>query len=626
MFNSHAYKAALAAGLILIGSIGMFAEDKKKEKESAPAKPAVTKPQPAAKAAPATDAHHSAPPSGATHNFPSAPPSGATHNVPSAPPSGATHNFPSAPPSGATHNVPSAPPSGATHNVPSAPTFGTTHIIPGMKDSAPTSGATQSIPGMKDSAPTSGATHGTPGMKDGAPTSGATHGIPDIKVPSPGTHSAASPTTPNVAPTHPGMNIGTHGATAPATPFGEKHGGKPSMPHSMMNTGIHGTTAPVGAHVQTFKNGNAFQRRPDGHISDVHDARHGMDIHHGLNGGRRVLVVRADHSRVFAEHGRRAFIERPYSFRGHDFARRNYYYHGKTYASYYRGFRFRGLDFHVYAPARYYPVSYYGWAYHPWARPVIYAWGPPAPWASYYGFYFAPYRSYPTASAWLTDYMIREDLAAAYEAGRDSATLAPEEQAGRAPVMTPEVKQMIAEEVRSQIALENAEAQQNAANQEIDPASSSIARTLADGRPHVFLVGSPLDVVDESGGECALSEGDALQMAFPPEPTATTADMVVLASKGRTECSKSATVSVALADIQEMQNHMREAIDRGMGELRDKQGKGGLPAAPVSARSEPVSSGFAEVAPPPDPNDLAAIDQQMRSADQTEQDVTAQGK
>ena len=57
---------------------------------------------------------------------------------------------------------------------------------------------------------------------------------------------------------------------------------------------------------------------------------------------------------------------------------------------------------------------------------------------------------------------------------------------------------MIADEVKAQIALKNDEARRDAGNQDVDPASSSIARVLADNNPHVFVAGA-LDVVDASG-------------------------------------------------------------------------------------------------------------------------------
>ena len=368
-------------------------------------------------------------------------------------------------------------------------------------------------------------------------------------------------------------------------------------------------------------------RRPDGRITDVHDARRGMDIHHGPDGRiARVSVMRADHSRVVVMRGRAGFVERPYSFRGHDFARRTYAYHGRVYDRFYRGYLFHGISIQVYAPARYYSVGFYGWAYHPWGRPIVYAWGwGPSPWYGYYGYYFTPYPMYPSASLWLTDYMISNDLQAAYEAGQQSAMSNPGPQAGDASfAMTPQVKQMIADEVQNQIALENAEAQQNAQNQDPDPASSGIARMLGDGGTHVFVVGAPLDLVDSSGAECSLSEGDALQLASPPAPTDQAASLIVLSSKSSQECARTSTVTVALDDLQEMQNHMRETIDRGMEQLQQQQGKGGLPAAPPAATTAPTNTAFAQLAPPPDPNSANDINQQLNAADQSEKDVTAQ--
>ena len=49
--------------------------------------------------------------------------------------------------------------------------------------------------------------------------------------------------------------------------------------------------------------GAVIHTRADGSRAEFHDARRGMDIHYGLNGNRRVVAERADHSRVFAERG-----------------------------------------------------------------------------------------------------------------------------------------------------------------------------------------------------------------------------------------------------------------------------------------------------------------------------------
>ena len=327
-----------------------------------------------------------------------------------------------------------------------------------------------------------------------------------------------------------------------------------------------------------------------------------MDVHHNLNGSRRVSVERADHSRIVAERGRAGYVQRPYMYRGHEFARRTYFYHGRAYERYYRGYSYHGVFINVYAPFRYYPVGFYGWAYNPWAVPVVYPWGWAAtPWFGFYSFYFTPYPVYATPALWLTDYLLAANLTAAYEAQQAAQAQAA---AGQAPegavALTPDVKQAIADEVKAQIALENAEAQQNARNQDIDPASSGIGRMLADGQAHVFVVGSALDVVDASGSECALSDGDVLKMVMPPPPSATDVNLMVLATKGGLECRRSAMVTISFADLQDMQNHMRETIDQGLQELQEKQGKSGLPPAPPSAMAPPVNTAFAQDAPPPD--------------------------
>jgi hypothetical protein len=61
-------------------------------------------------------------------------------------------------------------------------------------------------------------------------------------------------------------------------------------------------------------------------------------------------------------------------------------------------------------------------------------------------------------------------------------------------------------------------------------------------------------------------------------------------------------VEVALADLQEMQNHMRETIDQGMANTS------------VGAKAATVTPPFAAAAPPPDPNAAKEIEQQKAIA------------
>jgi hypothetical protein len=358
----------------------------------------------------------------------------------------------------------------------------------------------------------------------------------------------------------------------------------------------------------------------------VHNVRRGTDIHQGLNGGQRATSIRPDHGRTFYQKGRPGYVQRPFKFRDHEYGRRTYSYHGHNYDHFYRGYRYHGVDVDVYAPSGYYAPAYYGWAYNPWAAPVHYGWGWGGhPWFHHYGYFFSPYRVYPSAAFWLTDYMLANDLQSAYAAQQDAGEVNgdPTAAGGAAP-LTPDVKQAIADEVRNQLALENQEAQQNAQQQDADPGSSGIGRTIGDvanGHPHVFVVGTALDVVDGSGMECSLSDGDALMMRNAPAADATAADVVVMASKGGQECPKAGTVSVNLDDLQEMQNHMRESIDQGLQQLKTDQGKGGLPTIPVTTQVAPAM--YTTVAPPPDPNVAGQIQQEGQMVDQAQNEVTS---
>ena len=438
------------------------------------------------------------------------------------------------------------------------------------------------------------------------------------------TTSGSHPTTttaPRTTTTGGSRTTTTGGTRTGAGPTGGSH---PAATAS--HTPIKSGPAPKGSTEHVTKSGSAVRTRPGGKGSDVHDSKRGMDTHNNLGGGRRVSVQRHDGSRVVAERGRRGYVERGYSYHGHDFGRRSYYYHGHEYNRFYRGYGYRGLMLNVYAPGFYYGAGFYGWAYNPWAAPIAFGWGWGGnPWFGFYGGYFQPYAVYPSAAFWLTDYIISQDLQAAYaahqEAAEEAGTPPP---AGGQPALTPEVKQMIADEVKNQLALESQEATQNAASQDVDPGSSGIARLLSDGRPHVFVAGGNLDVTDASGQECVVSDGDTLQMRTAPATDATTANLVVLSSKGTPECQISLTVSVQLTDLQEMQNHMRETIDQGLKDLQDKQGTGGLPAAPPSAQAPPAAAQYAAVAPPPEANLAADIQQTDQQSDQSEKEVQAE--
>jgi hypothetical protein len=373
---------------------------------------------------------------------------------------------------------------------------------------------------------------------------------------------------------------------------------------------------PNGANIKTLSGGRSVVTRPGGRVASYSNPSRGVYFHNNLHGGFHGAVWNANHGGVYFAHGRPGFVQRPYFWHGGAFGFRSYYWHGHPFYGYYHGWGWRGGFFNVYAPGFFFAPAFYGWAYNPWYHPIAWGWGWGGnPWYGYYGGWWNPYPTYAAPAFWLTDYLIAQNLEAAYAAHQEGG----EEIAagGGEAVLTPEVKDAIAEEVRAQIALENQEAQQTAQGQTIDPGSSGIGRMMTDGKHHIFVVNSALDVVDAgSGAECALSDGDVLQLAAPPAGDATSADLVVLASKGGNECGKTATVTVNFSDLQEMQNSMRQNLDNGLKELQAKQGQGGIPQAPASAMAAPTQAPYAAVAPPPDPNDAQQIQQQEQQAQQ----------
>ena len=280
---------------------------------------------------------------------------------------------------------------------------------------------------------------------------------------------------------------------------------------------------------------------------------------------------------------------------------------------------------------------YWGWG-----------WGG-APWYGYYGGYFAPYPSYPSAAFWLTDYLIAANLQAAYaaqaaanaaaangaaaNAGANSGDQQADANAGGgdapaassgAVTLTPEVKAAIAEEVKAQLAAEQAAAAQPAAaggqaggqsagSAQPQQASEEVPPALDPAR-RTFVVDTDLTVASD-GQECTLTGGDVITRVTdtPDDDRKVT---VSVASSKKADCAPGKQVAVAVDDLQEMHNHFQEQLDNGMKEMAAKQGTGGLPKAPdTSTKASDVPP------PPPDASAAKALEDQQAAADQTEAQV-----
>ncbi|PYX05766.1 MAG: hypothetical protein DMG88_20400 [Acidobacteria bacterium] len=303
-----------------------------------------------------------------------------------------------------------------------------------------------------------------------------------------------------------------------------------------------------------------------GHVRSIQT--HNMKIERSGRGQRRIETVR-NGRRIVSTGGRRGYMERPYINRGgRAYVQRTYYVGGRSYVYAYRTYYYGGAPYYGYAPAYYYQPVYYGWAYNPWPQPVYYRWGYyNDPWYGNYNYYYAPYPAYPTASSWLTDYMISENLRAAYEAslaGRVAPLQAPFNQSedltaslwssdfliagnldaayggalymsaagkGNATAsqaqLTPEVKQALADEVKQQIAADKtaAEGSQQAASKgdELPPA--------LDPKHRIFIASSNLDVTTTDGTECQLGQGDVIERASDTADEDNKVEMIVKSAK-----------------------------------------------------------------------------------------------
>lgn len=376
-----------------------------------------------------------------------------------------------------------------------------------------------------------------------------------------------------------------------------------------------------------------------GRVRDIH-ARN-MEIHRTVH-GERTFVTERHGVRIVSVGGRQGYLQRQYVSRtGRVYVQRTYVVGGVTYARAYRTYYWHGAVFYHYAPAYYYHPVFYAWAYNPWPRPVYYRWGWRSdPWYPAYGYYFAPYPVYPTASLWLTDYLLAENLRLAYEARQNAEVAAAAQQYEQPPQdaypqgqddsqqnagaqsmntvqLSPEVKQMIADEVQRQLAAEKADAS-SAAPQAAPAADANAEETPAalDPNHRVFVVATNLDVVADGGQECTLTPGDVI-LRTSNNPDGSKVSVNVITSK-QGDCAGNTNAAVEISDLQEMQNHFREQLDSGMKALADNQGKSGLPSAPDTGTVN------GEVpAPTPDANAQNELQQQQKAADGVEGSVNA---
>jgi hypothetical protein len=249
----------------------------------------------------------------------------------------------------------------------------------------------------------------------------------------------------------------------------------------------------------------------------------------------------------------------------------------------YREHSYHGFVYHRFVPTVYYGPVFYQWVYNPWPAPIYFTWGWNAdPWYGYYGAYFTPAPIYTSPALWLTDYLLADYLKLAYENQQEIGEPAPGPPAGRTVALSPEIKQVIAEEIKQQLAAEQATAGANPTNDASQVASSEAAPPALDPTQRVFVVSANLEVPGAGGQVCALTPGDIILRTADTIGVDGKIGVNVLSSKPG-DCPINASSAIDVATLQEMHNHFREQLDSGLSLLAATQGKNGLPNGPAAA-------------------------------------------
>jgi hypothetical protein len=362
-----------------------------------------------------------------------------------------------------------------------------------------------------------------------------------------------------------------------------------------------------------------------GHPAAIHDG-HGTSISRGPHGERRVETVHSDHSRLVSTGRHSGYDERRFTRGGQEYARRSYYDNGHYYARVYLPYYYGGYPYYGYIPPLYYGPAYYGWVYNPWAVPVAFTWGwYGAPWYAPYGYYFYPYPVYPAPAFWLTDYAIAASLRAGAEEAESGslesepgfvlASAHPDEQKkdGGSVVMTKELKDSIAKQVKIIIADEKAAAAAQGNLPPDDDGAEKVPPSL-DPRFTLFIAFSSLSM-DTDDGACALTAGDIVRRAKDGADADYTVAVEVVSSKSG-DCAVGTASRMQVDDLEEMHDSFRQKVDDGLKSLSENQGKGGIPRGPAT-NPHVVPEGQAD----PDLTVEDNLKKQQEAADATEKDV-----
>jgi len=218
-------------------------------------------------------------------------------------------------------------------------------------------------------------------------------------------------------------------------------------------------------------------------------------------------------------------------------------------------------------------------------------WGAPPP---VYGGYFVPAAGYTSPNAYVSDYMINQNLQqnaaeqqdAQTDAATDGTQPAPEPQAAQPEPIPQGVRDTYSQEVQATTKQEQAAASGQ-------PVAQSVPGAL-DPEHKVFQSYSDVEATNASGQECAVTGGDFVQREedTPDAQKTVAVTVVAIAKPSASHCAKNVRVRLSVDTLQDWYNSYNEQHEAGMEAINAAAGKNGIPAMPNAGKTaNPMGQG-----------------------------------
>ena len=214
---------------------------------------------------------------------------------------------------------------------------------------------------------------------------------------------------------------------------------------------------------------------------------------------------------------------------------------------------------------------------------------------------------YPTASSWLTDFVISADLKTAYQDRQEYEQGNPNEQGQENSSLNPQVKGAISQEVAGEV-----QSEQTASTLPAGQVTPGNALPPAlDPNQRTFVMSQSLDV-QLGNDNCTLTSGDVVSRTNDSLLAGNKVAVNVVSGKPG-DCPENTATQIDVVTLQEMHNQFVEQVDAGLGTLASDQGGEGLPTAPAADARPSV-----DAAAQPDPNAEVLVAEQQNDADAAE--------